>query len=87
MVNRMQAYKFPWVYLHDSSQKTAAAYGALRTPHFFIFNDKRELVYTGRGVDHPRDTEKMTVNDLDNALSELISGKKNQRSYNKSYRM
>ncbi|NJK95042.1 MAG: thioredoxin family protein [Bacteroidales bacterium] len=76
MVNRLQTYKFPWIYLHDASQKTAEAYGALRTPHFFVFNEKRELVYTGRGVDHPRDTEKMTVNDLDNALSELTSGKK-----------
>lgn len=76
MVKRMNSYKFPWTYLHDSTQKTAEAYGALRTPHFFVFNEGRKLVYTGRGVDSPRDTEKMTENNLDIALGELVEGKK-----------
>jgi peroxiredoxin len=75
MVKRMQKYKFPWLYLYDDTQDVARAYGALRTPHFFIFNEKRKLVYTGRGVDNPRETSKMTVNDLENALEELLSGK------------
>jgi len=71
MVKRMDEHKFPWVYLHDESQEVALAYGALRTPHFFVFDRKRELVYTGRGVDNPRDTSKMTVNDLDRVLTEI----------------
>ncbi|HEX2935398.1 MAG TPA: thioredoxin family protein [Bacteroidales bacterium] len=75
MIARMQKFSFPWLYLWDSTQKVAEAYGALRTPHFFVFNEKRELVYTGRGVDSPRDTEKMTVNDLDRVLTELTEGK------------
>jgi len=75
MVDRMNKHKFPWVYLHDKSQEVALAYGALRTPHFFVFNEKRELVYTGRGVDNPRDVSKMTVNNLDTVLDELTSGK------------
>jgi peroxiredoxin len=74
MVNRMQQMKFPWLYLYDKSQKTALAYGALKTPHFYVFNEKRELVYTGRGVDNPRDVSKMTVNDLDRVLNELTQG-------------
>ncbi|MDD3605193.1 MAG: thioredoxin family protein, partial [Kiritimatiellae bacterium] len=75
MVARMNEQKFPWVYLHDESQNVARAYGALRTPHFFVFDRARRLVYTGRGVDNPRDTSKMTVNDLERALAELTSGK------------
>lgn len=75
MVERMDQHKFPWLYLHDASQDIARAYGALRTPHFFVFDKDRKLVYTGRGVDSPRDTRKMTVNDLDNALTELLAGK------------
>jgi peroxiredoxin len=75
MVARMEKYKFPWKYLYDADQSLAKAYGALKTPHFFAFNKERELVYTGRGVDSPRDTSRMTVNDLDRALSELTSGK------------
>jgi peroxiredoxin len=76
MVERMNQFKFPWIYLYDESQDIALKYGALRTPHFYVFNENRELVYTGRGVDNPRDTSKMTVNNLDKALDELTSGKK-----------
>ncbi|MBN1118740.1 MAG: thioredoxin family protein [Bacteroidales bacterium] len=75
MVSRMAEHKFPWLYLYDKTQEIAEKYGALRTPHFFVFNKKRELVYTGRGVDSPRDTSKMTVNDLDRSLNELTSSK------------
>ena len=74
MVQRMDEHKFPWTYLHDESQKVALAYGAMRTPHFYVFNKERKLVYTGRGVDNPRETDKMTVNDLENALDEQMAG-------------
>jgi peroxiredoxin len=75
MVKRMKKEKFPWFYLYDKSQDIARAYGALRTPHFFVFDKDRKLVYAGRGVDNPRETTKMTINDLDNALTELLEGK------------
>jgi len=74
MVERMKKHNFPWVYLYDEPQEIAKAYGALRTPHFYVFNEERKLVYTGRGVDSPRDTSKMTVNNLDLALEELTNG-------------
>ncbi len=75
MVHRMNENQFPWIYLYDEMQEIALKYGALRTPHFYVFNKKRELVYTGRAVDSPRDTSKMTVNDLENALEEHLAGK------------
>jgi peroxiredoxin len=75
MVSRMKVHNFPWKYLYDREQTVVKAYGGLKTPHFFIFNRDRVLVYTGRGVDSPRDTSRMTVNDLDRALEELTSGK------------
>ena len=75
MVKRMEEHKFPWVYLHDESQEVAMAYGALRTPHFYVFDGKRNLVYTGRAVDQPIDSSRITVNDLDRTLEELTSGK------------
>jgi len=75
MALRMKQQKFPWVYLHDETQDIALAYGALKTPHFFVFGKDRKLLYTGRAVDQPRDTSKMTVNDLERALNEILSGK------------
>jgi len=75
MVERMKVNKFPWVYLRDKTQKVALAYGALKTPHFYVFDSNRKLVYTGRGVDNPKDTAKMTINDLDRAIEEHLAGK------------
>lgn len=75
MIKRMEKFKFPWVYLYDKTQEVAKAYGALRTPHFYVFDEDRKLVYTGRGVDSPRDTTRVTINNLDMALEELTTGK------------
>ena len=75
MVARMQEHAFPWLYLYDESQAIARAYGALHTPHFFVFDKDRTLIYTGRAIDNPRDGSKMTVNDLERALTEHLAGK------------
>ena len=73
MVLRMEEYNFPWVYLHDADQEIALKYGALKTPHFYVFNEQRELIYTGRGVDSPLDANKIKVNNLELVLDELTS--------------
>lgn len=75
MVERMKKHNFPWTYLYDSTQEIARAYGALRTPHFYVFDKNHKLIYCGRGVDTPRDTSKMTVNDLERALDEHLAHK------------
>jgi len=74
MVLRMNENHFPWIYLHDETQEVALTYGALKTPHFYVFDEAGKLVYTGRAVDQPRDTSKMTINDLDRTLSEILAG-------------
>lgn len=75
MIERMATYHFPWVYLHDKKQEVARLYGALRTPHFFLFDRHHHLIYTGRGIDSPRDPSKLTVNDLENAIEDYLQGK------------
>ena len=75
MVKRMEKYKFPWLYLYDESQEVALAYGALRTPHFYVFDKARKLIYIGRALDNPRQAERATVNDLERALEEHLTGK------------
>lgn len=80
MKARMTEHNFPWRYLRDETQEVARAYGALRTPHFFVFGEAgrdraRRLVYTGRGVDSPKDAGLVEINDLGNALSDLTAGK------------
>ena len=71
MVKRIDDLKFPWLYLYDETQKAAKDYGALKTPHFYVFDKERKLVYTGRGVDSPKDSSNIKVNDLERVLEEL----------------
>ena len=74
MVERMRVHQFPWLYLHDESQEIARAYGALKTPHFYVFDRARKLIYTGRAVDSPRDASRVQVNDFERALAEHLDG-------------
>ncbi len=74
MVERMNEHRFPWTYLHDGSQDVARAYGALRTPHFYVFDRDRRLIYTGRAVDSPRVPENVTTSELDDAIEAALSG-------------
>ena len=74
MVERMNEHDFPWTYLHDETQDTARAYGALRTPHFFVFNQNRVLVYTGRAMDNPRQPEQSTTRDRQISASNMAMG-------------
>ena len=74
MEKRMREEKFPWLYLHDEGQDVARSYGALRTPHFYVFDRDRRLIYTGRAVDNPRQAERAKTHDLDRALEEHLAG-------------
>lgn len=76
MVARMQEHNFPWLYLHDPSQNVARAYGALRTPHFYLFDDNRLLLYTGRAVDSPRNAKKIEINNLEDAIDQHLNFEK-----------
>ncbi len=51
MKERASEKGFPYPYFHDESQKIARAYGALVTPHVFVFDKERKLIYQG-GIDN-----------------------------------
>ncbi|MBI2143081.1 thioredoxin family protein [Candidatus Woesearchaeota archaeon] len=66
---------FPYPYLYDESQETARAYGALVTPHVFVFDRAGRLAYQG-GVDDNWESEKAaTKHYLKDALAELAAGR------------
>jgi peroxiredoxin len=75
MVTRARDKGYPFPYLRDESQDVARAYGALRTPHFFVFDTDRRLRYTGRMDDHPRTPGMETTSELRDAVDALLAGK------------
>lgn len=67
-----QGFKFP--VLKDEKNKIADLYGALVTPEVFVLNPEGKLVYHGR-IDDNKKLEKVTSNDLSDALDKLLAGK------------
>jgi peroxiredoxin len=66
--------KFPFPYLYDGdTQSVSRAYGALATPHVFIFDAERKLRYQGRIDDS--DVKQVKSHDARNAIDALLAGK------------
>lgn len=61
-------------YLHDASQEVAAAYGAERTPEFYLMDSTGLVSYRGRMDDSPRDPSHATTSELADAIDEMLSG-------------
>lgn len=83
MVQRAREKNFPFHYLRDESQDVARAYGALKTPHFFVFARDGaadaggwKLRYTGRMDDNPRDPSRAHTNELADAVEAILAGRK-----------
>jgi peroxiredoxin len=67
-------YRFPVLY--DESQAVAKAYRAACTPDFFVFDDKRKLVYRGQfDAARPGTAVPVTGADLRAALDAVLAGK------------
>lgn len=66
------AYNFP--YLKDEDGAVARSYGAMTTPHAFVFDCERRLRYRGR-IDDSRDPSKLTSSDLADAVAAVVEGR------------
>jgi hypothetical protein len=72
---RMKEMGFGWLSLDDGQQFTARAYGAQRTPHYFLFDKAGVLVYSGRMDNSPRDITKAETNELRGAIGDMLAGR------------
>jgi peroxiredoxin len=62
-------------YLYDETQQVAKNYDAVCTPDIFVYGPDRTLKYRGRIDDNWKEPEKVTKQDLKDALKKLIAGK------------
>lgn len=70
---RQRGFTFP--YLYDETQEVAKAYRAACTPDFFVFDEKRELIYRGQMDDsRPGNGVPITGADLCVALDGILEG-------------
>ncbi len=65
---------FPFPYCHDESQEVAKKFGALCTPHCFVFDEKRQLQYKGRVDDNWKDPTAVKEQSLKVAIEAVLKG-------------
>lgn len=75
MVERAKAEGLVFPYVFDESQDVAEAYGAVCTPHLFVFDGERRLRYQGRADPYKDDAKKGNASELRAALDDLLAGK------------
>lgn len=75
MKQRAAEKKFNFPYLRDASQETAHRYGATHTPHVFLFDEFRNLRYTGKIDDDWKNPANVQRRFLREALDAILDGK------------
>ncbi|MEO8520428.1 MAG: redoxin domain-containing protein [Acidobacteriota bacterium] len=72
---RAQLRGIDWPYLYDGeTQATSSKFGAVATPHIFIFDQERKLRYQGRIDDNQRE-DLAKSQDARNAIDALLAGR------------
>ncbi len=84
MKQRAKDKKFNFPYLYDSSQKLGHDYGATVTPHVFLLDQKRKVVYMG-AVDDKMKADDVKKTYLRDALDALLAGKRPPKTVTKQF--
>ena len=81
MKTRAKEKGFTFPYLLDVGQKVYPKFGATKTPHVFIITKKdMKVVYIGAIDNSSRNPEKVTEKYVENAINDLLNGKKVQKN-------
>ncbi len=71
---KQKQYNFPYLF-DGETQAVANAYGPATTPHVFIFNKERKLVYQGRIDDMEKPSKTPTSYDTRDAIDAVLNNK------------
>jgi peroxiredoxin len=64
-----------YAYAHDGTQKSGKAYGATVTPHVFVINKDRKVVYMGAWDDNWQDADQVEKTYAVDAVEAVLAGK------------
>lgn len=87
MIERSQEKDFPFPYLFDKGQEIYPKYGATRTPHVFLLENRGkyfEVAYIGAIDDNYQDAEYVEEKFVEEAIADLESGKKVKNNFTKA---
>jgi peroxiredoxin len=77
MMERAREKNYPFPYLKDETQQVYKAYGATRTPHIFLLenkNGKFTVAYVGAIDDNAMDASAATQHYVEQAIRAVLSG-------------
>jgi len=75
MIERARRKNYPFPYLRDDSQEVARAYGAEVTPHPFLFDRSRRLIFQGKPDDNWEDPSRVRHPYLREAIEAALAGR------------
>jgi peroxiredoxin len=75
MKSRSQSRGLDYLYLHDSTQQVAKAFGATYTPEFVVLDKDRKVVYLGAFDDSPELKKPVTRRYVEDAVDAALAGK------------
>ena len=76
MINDIKKFNYEFPYLIDKSQSVAKSFQAMCTPEFYIFNNKKKLIYRGRfDKSTPGNNEVIDGGDLLEVINSINNGK------------
>lgn len=81
---RSDEKSFPFDYLFDADQTIYPEYGAKRTPHVYLLDNKRVVQYIGAIDDNARDASAVSEKYLENAIEALRAGSRPNPSKTKA---
>ena len=76
MKKRAEEKNFIFPYIFDEGQKVFPQYGATKTPHAFLLDNKLIVRYIGSIDDNPQDESEVQEKFLENAILSLKNGLK-----------
>lgn len=74
MKKRAEEKEFNFPYIYDETQQSARDYGATCTPHVFLLDEDRNVVYMG-AIDDNNNPEKVEKHYLTDAIDAVLAGK------------
>ncbi|MBI86948.1 MAG: thioredoxin family protein [Candidatus Marinimicrobia bacterium] len=84
MLSHAKKGNYNFTYAQDQKAKLAYAFGATKTPHVYLFDNKDKLVYRGAIDDNAREAYNVKKPYLLNAIDQLLAGKKIKKPISKA---
>ena len=76
MQKRAKEKRFVFPYVYDDKQELFPVYGATKTPHVFLLNNKKVVEYIGAIDDNAQDASAVSQKYVENAIASLERGEK-----------